>query len=758
VQEVARYLAEQRVNERRPALDDIWSREEIGIPATVRDAIGSRLAGLSLDCRNLLPLGAVIGREFRLDTLRQIAGLDEERVVNALEEATRAGVLEEQVQVGAIGYRFPHALFRQTLYEQLSTPRRVRLHDQVGSLLELEYSDHLSGHAAEIAEHFARTTNPQSLRRAIRYGRLAAEHASSLFAYGEAVRLLQQSLDVQQALDPDDAATRCDLLLGLGTALMPAGEPRRVTETIAAEALALAEARGDTARAARACDMALVGLRIFGGPAIWNSPEWSLWATRADRYAAPETPERAHADLAIGAFEYARGNVARCWEINNRALSLARHLNDAELVFRALATFCAPSWPPAYENPRRRIADEYSAWPRDGVSPVSLGQVLIQYCWTYLGWGDRPRSEELSRQFVELAERTQDSHLLLRAIELDISFATVDGRLEDAIGAGDRLVARGGELGRLAYGSSRAAALTAPALFYIGRAEEVLAGMRQVAPNSQQEEAPLRDRVRVPLCLAHLGRLPEAREALEQVMSESRVRASENGTITSVLAVMLKTALLVEDLEAVALLASRLAGLASMPAFITVHESTCIARLLGGASALAGDLTAARGYYEQALEGAALVGFRPELALTRLELAELLLREPQTTARATALAHLEVAVNELRAMTMAPALDRALALGKLHGPTVAHSTQASRPAGPDRAGVGSTLSPRPGPQQPADRTSVGAKRADRRAAHQQHLRQARRADAGSSHRVRAYSRYRDPSRKTYYVVSATGGG
>jgi DNA-binding NarL/FixJ family response regulator len=88
-----------------------------------------------------------------------------------------------------------------------------------------------------------------------------------------------------------------------------------------------------------------------------------------------------------------------------------------------------------------------------------------------------------------------------------------------------------------------------------------------------------------------------------------------------------------------------------------------VGRHLGDAAVLVGDRTAARGYYAQAVEAAGKIRFRPELALTHLRLAELLLLEKaDDVARSEALAHLNIAIPELRDMKMQPALERALAL------------------------------------------------------------------------------------------------
>ena len=64
----------------------------------LRDVVGKRLTRLSTEANRLLAVGAVIGRDFDLATLQAVANLSEEEVVVGLEEATRAGVLEERAR------------------------------------------------------------------------------------------------------------------------------------------------------------------------------------------------------------------------------------------------------------------------------------------------------------------------------------------------------------------------------------------------------------------------------------------------------------------------------------------------------------------------------------------------------------------------------------------------------------------------------------------------------------------------------------
>jgi tetratricopeptide (TPR) repeat protein len=97
----------------------------------------------------------------------------------------------------------------------------------------------------------------------------------------------------------------------------------------------------------------------------------------------------------------------------------------------------------------------------------------------------------------------------------------------------------------------------------------------------------------------------------------------------------------------------------SITASAGLIHTTCIARHLGAAAALLGRPEEARAHYEEALRVATDMRFRPEIALTRLQLAELLL-EQHPEERTEALEHLDFAISEFREMKMQPSLERAL--------------------------------------------------------------------------------------------------
>ncbi len=94
--------------------------------------MGRRLDRLSAECNQILTIGAVIGREFGIDVLERVCELRGDRLLDVLEEAVAARVITEVPRVPG-RYIFSHALIRETLSEELTATRRVRLHRRIGA-------------------------------------------------------------------------------------------------------------------------------------------------------------------------------------------------------------------------------------------------------------------------------------------------------------------------------------------------------------------------------------------------------------------------------------------------------------------------------------------------------------------------------------------------------------------------------------------------------------------------------------------------
>ncbi|UCD58874.1 MAG: alpha/beta fold hydrolase [Candidatus Hydrogenedentota bacterium] len=110
----------------RPRADQ--TIDDVGIPDGVKEVIGRRLSQLSEECKGVLTIASVVGREFGLDALERASGLPGVRLLELMEEAVAVHIVTE----AAAGdrYRFSHALIHEIFYDGLSSTRRVRLHGQ----------------------------------------------------------------------------------------------------------------------------------------------------------------------------------------------------------------------------------------------------------------------------------------------------------------------------------------------------------------------------------------------------------------------------------------------------------------------------------------------------------------------------------------------------------------------------------------------------------------------------------------------------
>lgn len=656
VQEVLRYLAQAGIISQQGGR---WQRigdepPEMSIPEGLRDVIGKRLSGLSDQCNRVLSVASVTGRDFRLDVLQAVSGLAEDALFEALSEARAAAVVEERSSIGAVVmYRFTHAFFQQTLYEEMIAPQRIRLHQRVARALEQIYAGRLEEHAAELAEHTAYSADPVDLAKAVAYGRMAARRAADVYAFGEEARQLDQAIKVQEVLDPDDRATRCDLLLDLGGALISAGEAGRSLVEVVPAAFDLAESIGDDARASRSAQIAFRGIdrhRTLTVP----SDELNVWTERANRYAEEGTLDRAYADVLLGTQLLSEGKNREAWPWFERALDLAERLGDAEalLIAARLAFLGSPEQPAKLLQLTERLRE----WPRAGASANTVGLTLWAAILILLGVGQRSRAAEFAREVAEIAERNQSPSLVWRPLAFEMMSAYFDGELERGCDLATQVVNRANELGEPMMAVTYGQGLAVRPLMWLGRFEAASVSLAT-------GYGPLFNSMRL-VGLAVGGDRANAERELGEWFERHRV----SGRSTLYHPTFLEAAVLLDAVDIAAQLTMDI-GEPPMPLGYGAGF-TSPSRHIAAAAALSGDFSTARERYRRAADECTAIPHRPEAALARLGLAEVL-ADHFPDEQAEAAQHLETAIAEFRAMKMQPSLEKALALqARLAGKSV----------------------------------------------------------------------------------------
>ncbi|MFI5959002.1 ATP-binding protein [Cryptosporangium sp. NPDC051539] len=106
------------------------------VPATVRDVVRNRLAGLGGDTRDLLRIAALIGREVDVGLLARVAGIDVPACLHRLEPVDALGLFRP-VPDNPFSVRFSHDLVRESIAGSTPPLTLPRLHLRVADALEL---------------------------------------------------------------------------------------------------------------------------------------------------------------------------------------------------------------------------------------------------------------------------------------------------------------------------------------------------------------------------------------------------------------------------------------------------------------------------------------------------------------------------------------------------------------------------------------------------------------------------------------------
>ncbi|MGW7818182.1 helix-turn-helix transcriptional regulator [Streptomyces puniciscabiei] len=198
------------------------------IPATVREAVAGRLAGLSASARRIVDELAVLGRRVSLPLLGSVLAAPEE----AFEEAVACGI----VRTGGQVTEFRHELTRLAVLESVPAAYRLRVHRQV--LAAMRSRSVTADELALLADHAEGAGDPTAV---LEYAPAAATHAAALGAHREAAAQYARALRYADRLPTDRQSS---LLEGHSQACLLSS---RLSEGIASRRMAvkLRRALGD---------------------------------------------------------------------------------------------------------------------------------------------------------------------------------------------------------------------------------------------------------------------------------------------------------------------------------------------------------------------------------------------------------------------------------------------------------------------------------------------------------------------------------
>jgi tetratricopeptide (TPR) repeat protein len=216
IEEVVKSLVDQGQIYRE---NQAWQRgniEDMGIPQSIKEAIGRRLDRISSQSMEALQIAAILGKTFEFNELMTVYSngdqsqrREEDTLIDAIDEALNAQLLRA---LEGESFGFTHDKIRETLYEEMNTIRRRRLHLKLAQGLENLYSEtSQETKFPELAYHYLQSGE---LQKGMDFAILAGEQARGIYAYNEALQYYLEAAESAESLGFIDKLGEINRIIG----------------------------------------------------------------------------------------------------------------------------------------------------------------------------------------------------------------------------------------------------------------------------------------------------------------------------------------------------------------------------------------------------------------------------------------------------------------------------------------------------------------------------------------------------------------
>lgn len=179
------------------------------IPQTLQASLLARLDRLE-DAKEVIQIGAVIGREFTYGLLSKIVDQPAQQLNAALDKLEKSALVKCHGIAPESTYTFKHALVQDAAYESVLREPRRRIHQRVAKALIADRAAGLSAEPELIAYHFDNAGEPSN---AVHYWLEAGEASIQRAALNEAADQLRSGLTAVAAITKPTARLETELRL-----------------------------------------------------------------------------------------------------------------------------------------------------------------------------------------------------------------------------------------------------------------------------------------------------------------------------------------------------------------------------------------------------------------------------------------------------------------------------------------------------------------------------------------------------------------
>ncbi len=379
--------------------------KDLSLPVTIVMAAQAKLDRLSEEVREIVECAAVIGDEFRIETLARVTGRSEDEIERLVMDGVRRGVLAERGVSADNDARFHHTTLRRVMYDAMPLRRRKRVHLRAAQVLETVYAFEQDRVAEAISAHYEASTDwGKTFEWSIR----AWQAASSRLSWSEAMTAIERADRAAKEMAQGSGnhlvpAEHLKLLFALGETNFAVGKLRE-SDTFYNEAIQLARSLNDRAAMATALlqqGETRMGLALYQESVAVTEQALEIYRAMNDQEGA------AMAMLQLGGVEVRRGNYDAAIELAQKSLEdVALNSQVAAIAFGLLGWARALQGHLTEGVPLLERAVDYLS----NVGDVQRRVLLLRRShWAELSRGRYETAIELAMRARDDAERLSDA-------------------------------------------------------------------------------------------------------------------------------------------------------------------------------------------------------------------------------------------------------------------------------------------------------------------------------------------------------------
>ena len=373
VEEVLRSLMDEGIILRH---GHIWDAgidlSSIRIPNTIKDIITHRIARLDEREKKILRYAAVAGDHYTFDILKEVTGIDEEILLDAIDKLIEADIIKEVPNTEDEEYRFDHKLIHSVVYDSMSKSRVRLMHKAVGEVIERLYGNNLDTWTFDLARHFSLGKHSQ---KKYLYSMMAGDKAFQTLAFDRAVEYYVSALRTVDLLPESENFNRDT-------------EKLRISMMIG---------------------------NLYFGLGFWNSA--AKYYTTAQKAAQISSDKKAEiiALISLGHSKRSLGNYQDAEMDFNNAFEFAKKINDVQSQGEIQRGLGYVHWRKGENDQAIEHYNQGISFSMKAGDMSSMSKIFIELGNVHNHWGQHEKAIEYYSKSLGELEKLNDFHDLARA-------------------------------------------------------------------------------------------------------------------------------------------------------------------------------------------------------------------------------------------------------------------------------------------------------------------------------------------------------